>query len=95
MSQRRETYLFGHGFAHRLIWEAGLQGLVRRRPVICSWGCRRERGEQFSRELGEWLGARFSSRDGFMAESLLEFSPPPNFSCAYFTTALQFLRYWG
>lgn len=88
MSQRREKYLFGHGFAHRLIWEAGLQGLVRRRSVICSCGCRRERGEQSSRELSEWLGARFSSPNGFMAESLLEFSPPPPISLALISQQL-------
>ena len=38
------------------------------------WVCRWESREQFSHELGEWLGVGFSFPNGFMAESLP--SPP-------------------
>lgn len=47
------------------------------RSVSCSWVCRRERGQQFSRELSKWLGARLSFPNDFYGqECAFAFFPP-------------------
>lgn len=47
------------------------------RSVSCSWVCRREGGQQFSRELSRRLGARFSFPNDFYGqECAFAFFPP-------------------